>query len=370
MGQTDTPLLLSGLDHLIRGEFEPLSQKKVALFCNHSSVSITGEHVLDILSMSSVTVQKAIIFRQNAYDTLWVDPSLFTLPAGDNILYLRWPNLEIKPSDFKGCDFILFDMQLSGFSDDPVISMLRIAMKVSERLQLPLIILDRPNYFSSVQPRAPMRLSLRIPYVYGLSTGELALYFTENEKLIDPDRLKIIKMINYRHALSPDEYPQLCIQASPYISTEIRWRDQPLVYLLNMTNMEGTIHPQFRQYMIFADFMDAAAMKNALIKENPVFNNMNVYTFMKDDQPVNALEYSEVREMESYDILFHILRLAAVLYPNELYISSEKWEKAFGDLELYRMLVVDHRPTKHLIHYYDGDLMDFQIAVKKLDLYE
>ena len=87
----------------------------------------------------------------------------------------------------EGVDIVLYDIQDVGCRSYTFISTLGLVMRACARLEIPVMVLDRPNPLGGRKVEGPLVRDgfhsfvsqYKIPYIYGLTVGELALLINE-----------------------------------------------------------------------------------------------------------------------------------------------------------------------------------------------
>lgn len=190
-----------------------LAGKQVGVVVN--ATSVVGAHrinVVDTLLSSGVMVAKIFCpehgFRtfadagQNISDS--VDP-LTNLP----VISLYGKKKKPSPEDLQGIDVVVFDLQDVGVRFFTYISTLTYVMEACANLNIPVIILDRPNpngFYIDGPVLEPGRTSFvglqPVPVVYGMTIGEYAR-MVNGEKWLKSVRrceLSVITTENYTHS--------------------------------------------------------------------------------------------------------------------------------------------------------------------------
>ena len=138
---------------------------------------------------------------------------------------------------FEGLDAIVYDIQDIGCRSYTYISTMGNVMKVAAMEGVEMIILDRPNPLGGLKVEGPgVEDSLisfvgqyNIPYVYGLTPGELATLLNEEGMLrVEGSdgrdstvkcRLTVVKMEGWRRGMNFDATGLLWVPSSPHIPT-------------------------------------------------------------------------------------------------------------------------------------------------------
>jgi len=191
LGITAHAQVYTGIDMLERYGFEELQGKRVGLVTNPSGVDRNLRSTIDIL-MDAPGVELVALFgpehgvRGDAY-------------AGDHVASGKDPKTGLPvhslygstrkptPQMLKGIDVMVYDIQDIGTRSYTFISTLGLVMRACAELDIEVMVLDRPNPLgglkvegSYVEPGFHSFVSeFRIPYVYGLTVGELAALINE-----------------------------------------------------------------------------------------------------------------------------------------------------------------------------------------------
>lgn len=181
----------TGIEVLEQRGFEGLVGKNVGLVTNPSGVDRNLRSTIDILNEAPGVHLKALFapehgVRGDAY-------------AGDKVADTKDPKTGIpvhsvygatrKPTDemLEGLDVVVYDIQDVGTRSYTFISTLGLMMRACAENGIEVMVLDRPNPLGGnkvegcvVEPGFFSFVSeFRIPYVYGLTVGELAVLLNE-----------------------------------------------------------------------------------------------------------------------------------------------------------------------------------------------
>ena len=181
----------TGIDMLERYGFEELRGKRVGLVTNPSGVDRYLRSTIDIL-FEAPDVNLVALYgpehgvRGDAYAGDHVasgtDPK-----TGLPVYSLYGSTRKPTPEMLKGVDVMVYDIQDVGTRSYTFISTLGLVMRACAEKDIEVMVLDRPNPLgglkvegSYVEPNFFSFVSeFRIPYVYGLTVGELANLINE-----------------------------------------------------------------------------------------------------------------------------------------------------------------------------------------------
>ena len=191
LGITAQAQVYTGIDMLERYGFEELQGKRVGLVTNPSGVDRNLRSTIDVL-FEAPGVDLVALYgpehgvRGDAY-------------AGDHVVSGKDPKTGLPvyslygstrkptPQMLKGVDVMVYDIQDVGTRSYTFISTLGLVMRACAEQDIEVMVLDRPNPLgglkvegSYVEPGFHSFVSeFRIPYVYGLTVGELASLINE-----------------------------------------------------------------------------------------------------------------------------------------------------------------------------------------------
>lgn len=201
-----------GIDTLAAKGFPGLAGKRVGLVTNPSGVDSHGVRTVDVLLRQKNFRLVALFAPEHGVHG--------TVPAGDYVeshrdsqtgiwvhsLYgkTRKPTAEM----LRGVDVLLYDLQDLGCRSYTFISTLGLVMQAAAEAGIPVYVLDRPNPLGGLRVEGggvdPAWKTFvgqyDIPYVYGLTTAELAWWI--NDRWLErPCDLHVFKMGGWNRAM-------------------------------------------------------------------------------------------------------------------------------------------------------------------------
>ncbi|MCL4106712.1 UNVERIFIED_CONTAM: hypothetical protein GTU68_048156 [Idotea baltica] len=196
--------------------------KTVGLVVNQSSM-VGSQHLVDTLLELSTNI-KAIYapehgFRGEADAGSHIESGK-DVATGIDIISVYGANRKPKPEHLEGIDVVIFDLQDVGVRFYTYISTLHYIMEACAELDIPVIVLDRPNpngfYVDGpvLDPEFTSFVGMHeIPVVHGMTVGEYAKMVNGEGWLPDnlQCKLEVIPCLNYTHNMTYD----LPIKPSP-----------------------------------------------------------------------------------------------------------------------------------------------------------
>jgi uncharacterized protein YbbC (DUF1343 family) len=239
--------LKTGADQI--GLYLPiLKGKRIAIVANQTSVIYDGKkttHLIDTLVSLELNIKKVFApehgFRGNVDAGESIEDEL-DVKTKLPIISLYGKNKKPTKSQLRGINLVLFDIQDVGARFYTYISTLHYVMEACAELNIPLILLDRPNpnghyidgpvlendhkSFVGMHP---------VPVVYGMTIGEYGQMINGEKWLKDGIKspLTVIKLKNYTH----DSEYRLPIKPSPNLPNEKSINLYPSLCFFEGTNV-------------------------------------------------------------------------------------------------------------------------------------
>ncbi|MDB6139967.1 MAG: hypothetical protein JWO94_3039 [Verrucomicrobiaceae bacterium] len=256
------PFML-GIDVLASRNFDLLRGKRVGLITNHTAYTSRGE-------MTRVVMKRAL---GASLTTLYApEHGIFgTEQAGKKVGDRRDPVTGLpvyslhgdyrkpQPWMLKNIDVLVFDVQDIGCRSYTYISTMAVSMEAAAEAGKEFVVLDRPNPLGGLRVEGPPLDSrwksfvgqIPVPYVHGMTTGELALMIAGRGWINHVPRVNVAKMQgwtrgmiwqdtglrwhptspNIPHAMSPAYYVTTGILGSAACAdVGIPWSGDPFTY--------------------------------------------------------------------------------------------------------------------------------------------
>jgi uncharacterized protein YbbC (DUF1343 family) len=226
-----------GIDVLQAEGFAPLQGKNVGLLTHAAGVNMRGVSTIDILRHAPGVHLVALFGPENGLDGRF--------PSGINYqdridartglpLHSLYNGFSKRPTkaQLKGIDAVVIDLQDIGSRSYTFISAMKACMEGCFLNDVEVIVLDRPNPLSGLKvdgpPLDPQWMSyvgsFRVPYVHGLTIGELARMAREAPGILTiPDakreagRLIVVPMRGWRRSMRWPETRLAWVPTSPFI---------------------------------------------------------------------------------------------------------------------------------------------------------
>jgi len=352
----------TGLDILLDSKIDLITGKMIALVTNQTGIDQNGNpNYKRLMSMDEIKLKvvfspehglfgeadKAITYANQIEDL----PKVYSLYGST-----RKPTKEM----LDGIDIIIYDIQDIGARFYTYISTLGLVMEAAAELNIPIIVLDRPNPIRSDIVEGPI-LDLEyqsfigkypIPIRYGWTVGELAEKIIQ-EKWIHPiPELTIIPMEGWNASLWYDEttlpwvkpspnipnletaliYPGMCLLEGTNIS-EGRGTDNPFKWFgapwINSKNLSQELNKLKLSGVVFVpkSFTPISILG---VADKPKYEN----------QLCHGIEIRIIDRNKFYSIKtgVSILKKINELYPDYLIIKEKRLNKLWGSDTLLKKL--------------------------------
>jgi len=218
-----------GIDRLESRGFDTLKGKRVGLITNQTGVSSSGKRTREILAKAPGVKLVCLFTPEHGLDGKELagkyianrkDP-LTGLTAHS----LYGPTRKPTPEMLKGLDVLVYDMQDIGVRSYTYISTMARCMEAAAESNLEFVVLDRPNPLGGVRvegpPVEPQWISfvgqIPVPYVHGMTCGELARMLNEKQWMAGRCKLTVVKMQGWERKMVWRDTGLPWVQTSPNI---------------------------------------------------------------------------------------------------------------------------------------------------------
>lgn len=223
----------TGIEVLRDRGFAELKGKRVGLLTNPTGIDRNLKSTIDILAEADGVELKGLYSPEHgvrgdvhAGDTVstYVDPK-----TGVTVHSIYGKRFKPSAEQLKDIDVLIYDIQDNGCRSYTFISSMGLAMEACAELGKEFMVLDRPNPVGGeivegnvVEDSCFSFVSrFRIPYLYGLTPGELARYLNEEGHLKNgvKAKLTVIPMEGWTRDMSFAETGLPWVLPSPHVPT-------------------------------------------------------------------------------------------------------------------------------------------------------
>jgi uncharacterized protein YbbC (DUF1343 family) len=391
------PAVKPGIDVLRSRGFDILKGKRVGLITNPTGVSADLEQTVDILH-AAPGVKLVALFgpehgvRGDAEGGRTVDSfndSRTGLPVYSLYGKTRKPTKDM----LRGIDVLVYDIQDIGVRSYTFISTLGLAMEAAAENNLTFVVLDRPNPLTGVRVEGPM-LDIKyksfigayqIPYVYGMTAGELAEMINMEgwlEKGVKCN-LVVVPMEGWKRSMWWDETGLPWVPTSPHIPHATT----PLFYVMTgLLGELGTANQGVGYTMPFelvgaswvngdklADYLNSrglAGVKFRPLSYRPFYFDtagsrfLGVQIHVTDRERLNMTAV-QVNIIDALQRMFPEKNIFSRAKPDRI----NSFDKATGSDEL-RKAFQSGKPVEEILRTIDRERAPFMIERQKYLLYE
>ena len=392
-----------GIEVLESRGFEGLKGKRVGLVTNPSGVDRNLRSTIDILH-DAKDVELVALFgpehgvRGDAYAGDKVSDDVDPV-TGVKVFSIYGKYREPSQEMLDGIDVMVYDIQDVGTRSYTFISSLGLVMRACAKKGIEVMVLDRPNPLGGlkvegccVEPGYYSFVSeFEIPYIYGLTVGELAIMINEEglnrgEKGYEPAlkcKLGVIPMDGWRRKMS-------------YIETGLPWvlPSPNIPYPQSAVNYPSSgITGEFNNYLnigigytlpfetFAAEWIDAEALK----KELDSYNLPGIAFRIIHYKPIAGSSKGKLlhgvqfyyTDYEAADITltqFYVMQAVNRLYPehNPFEMSKDRigmFDKVCGT-DYVRRNFSKRMEVSDIIDYWNKDVKKFKTLSKKYYIYK
>ncbi|GMQ82506.1 MAG: DUF1343 domain-containing protein [Rhodothermia bacterium] len=226
------PSIQTGAQNLVDSDFEVLQGKRIGLITNHSA-RVDSVHLIDLLHNAPEVDLKALFgpehgLRGDTEDGRAV-PDAIDDRTGVPVYSLYGINNRPSAEMLAGLDMLVFDIQDVGVRFYTYISTMGRAMQSAAEVDIPFVVLDRPNPLGGVRIDGYVRDSLHvsgvglypIPVQHGMTVGELAGMIKGEAFLAGLESLEllVVPMIGWNREMLWPDTGLAWIPTSPNIPT-------------------------------------------------------------------------------------------------------------------------------------------------------
>ena len=373
----DRVTVLTGLDVLLEKRIDLITGKSIALVTNQTGIDRYGiPNYKRLLALDDVHLK--VIFSPEhglfgeADEEITYNKKIADIPRVISLYgSVRKPTSEM----LQGVDLIIYDIQDIGARFYTYISTLGLVMEAAGALQLPVLVLDRPNPIRSDIVEGPL-LDLNyqsfvgkypIPIRYGWTIGELAKKIVEEQWIVPSPPLNIVSMEGWNASLWYDETTLPWVKPSPNIpdlGTAIIYPGMCLLEGTNVSEGRGTEHP-FKWFG--APWINGKILSEELNKLHlpgvafvPIsFTPVSIPGIADKPKYQNQLcDGIEIRvitrnEYQSLNVGVSILKKLQELYPENIIFKENRLNRLWGSDTLLNEL---QKKRKQINFYATGGL--------------
>ena len=387
-----------GIEVLRDRNFDILQGKRVGLITNPSGVDNKLRSTIDILNEAPGVRLTALYGPEHgvrgdghAGDHVGNSVDAATgVPVYSIYGKYRKPTAEMLDS----VDVLVYDIQDNGCRSFTFISTMGLAMQTCAELGKEFVVLDRPNPAGAdkiegcvVEDSCFSFVSqFPIPYLYGLTPGELALYLN-GEGLVPggaKTKLTVVPMEGYERRMTFGDTGMPWVLPSPHQPNAESALYYPATGILGeLYYVSIGVGYTLPFKLVAADWIDAAELNRrltALDIPGVLFRPIHIKPFYgtgkgEDLQGVE-IYVTDAQAAPLTLIQFYILQELAEMYPDRRVMDMPEASKRFGmfdkvvgSKQIRRLFTPRHR-VADMLDYWNKDVEPFRAASSKYHLYK
>lgn len=395
------PVVKTGIEVLRDRDFDILKDKRVGLVTNPSGVDHLLVSTIDILNDSPQVNLVALYApehgaRGDVYAGGKVSDTVDSA-TGLPVRSLYGATRKPTPEMLSGIDVMVYDIQDVGVRSYTFISTLGLVMEACAEAGIEVVVLDRPNPLGGekvegclVEPAFNSFVSqYRIPYVYGLTVGELACLINSEglnrgQKGIDPPSkcsLTVVPMEGWRRDMTYADTGLPWVMPSPNIptwETSVNYASSGICgELYGFLNIGVGYTIPFRTFA--SEWIDARALKQKLdsydlpgISWRTIF--YKPYSGSSASKLVQGVEYffTDYSKARITEVQFYVMQAVAELYPSmrpfEMVKSIGLFDKVCGT-DYVRKAFGRRYLVEDILGYWRKDEAGFRELSSKYHIY-
>ena len=390
------PKVLIGIDMLERQNFKPLQSKRIGLITNPTGVNRYLKSTIDILH-DAPNVQLVALYgpehgvRGDIYAGAKVQDQKDE-KTGLPIFSLYGKTRKATKEMLRGIDALVYDIQDIGSRSFTFISTMGLAMEAAAENGIELIVLDRPNPLGGLHVEGNMVeddcmsfvSQFRIPYIYGLTCGELAKMLNGERMLANgvQCKLTVIKMKGWKRKMTFADTGLPWIASSPHIPQALTAWYYPTTGIVGELGYLSIGVGYTLPFQLFAaSWIDAEELANAMnAQQMPgvTFRPIHLrpfYSTGKGEQLQGIqIHITNYKTVQLTPIQFVLMQEIARLYPEHSVMEHANqqrfsmFDKVCGSKQIRQRFMLRNQ-WSDIESYWNKDVKPFKILSKKYYLY-
>lgn len=385
----------TGIEVLKEQNFKCLEGKRVGLITNPTGIDNQLKSTIDVLheapNVNLVALygpEHGVRGDAHAGDTVNNERDAST---GIHVHSLYGKTKKPTPEMLKGIDVLVYDIQDIGCRSFTYISTMGLAMEAAAENNIEFVVLDRPNPVGGLKVEGNLAedkyisfvSQFKIPYLYGLTCGELALLLNGENMLGKQCKLHVVKMKGWKRSM---EYTQTGLQwvpSSPHIPHPHSAVFYPISGILGELGYVSIGVGYTIPFQMFAaPWMKAeelANRMNALQLPGVIFRPIHLkpfYSVFKGEQIQGVqVHVVDFRKAALSDIQFLLMQEIAAMQPERAVFDHANkdryrmFDQVSGSNQIRERFSKNNR-WEDIRDYWYKDVEDFRKLSKKYYLYK
>lgn len=393
-----TPVKVStGIDVLKERNFDILKGKNVGLITNPTGVDLNLKSTIDILHEAKGVNLVALYgpehgvrgdYSAGEHVTSYTDPQT-GIPVYSLYGESRKPSAEM----LKGIDVLVYDIQDNGCRSFTYISTMGLIMEAAAENNIEVVVLDRPNPLTGLRVEGNVVedgfisfvSQFRIPYVYGLTCGELAKMLNEEKMLANGTkcRLTVVPMNGWKRNMTfgdtglswilPSPHTPEATSSEYYVATGVLGELGIISEGVGYTIPFHTFAAEWINGKDLADKMNALNLKG--VKFRPITYKPYYGNYAKKTLHGVQIHLNNEKEVNLLSLQYLFLQVHNELYPdkNPFVMADTARIKFFDNVagtDKVRKMFTQRMKYEDIEQFLNKDIADFKARSKKYYLYK
>ena len=396
-GQISTkPVVKLGIEVLKSQNFKVLEGKRVGLITNPTGFDNSLKSTIDILFEAPNVNLVALFGPEHGVRG--------DVHAGDKVSGMNDPKTGLpvlslygstrKPTKemLKGIDVLVYDIQDIGSRSFTFISTMGLAMEAAGENNIEFFVLDRPNPLGGLKVEGSLVedefisfvSQFKIPYIYGLTCGELAMLLNGENMLKATCNLTVIPLEGWKRSMTIDQTGLQWVPSSPHIPQPISSVFYPVTGIVGeFSYLSIGVGYTIPFQMFAAEWIDADAFSaklNSYSLPGVYFRPIHIKPFYGTGIGQNLqgvqIHLTDYEEVALTNIQFYALQALAELYPDRAVFANETYSSRYrmfdqvtGSDNIRKRFSVNHR-FADIKEYWYKDVAAFRELSKRYYLYK
>lgn len=385
----------TGIEVLRDSNFKILQGKRVGLITNPTGVDSQLKSTVDILNEAPGVKLVALYgpehgVRGDVYAGDKVETTI-DKQTGIPVYSLYGKTRKANAEMLKGVDVLVYDIQDIGCRSYTYISTMGLAMEAAAENNIEMVVLDRPNPVGGLKVEGNLAedkfisfvSQFKIPYLYGLTCGELAKLLNGENMLKKQCKLTVVPMKGWKRSQTFDQTGLPWVLTSPHVPHATSSFYYAASGILGEFSFMSIGVGYTLPFQLFAkDSIDAQLLSkklNELQLPGVLFRPIYLKPFYAVGQGKNysgvQFYLTDYKKARLTEIQFYVMQVMAELYPDKKCFGpdTEKrydmFDKVCGSDQI-RLLMSKNMKVEDMLPYWRKDEAAFQQLSKKYYLYK
>ncbi len=385
----------TGLEVLKASNFKILEGKRVGLITNPTGFDNNLKSTIDVLHEAK-NVKLVALFgpehgvRGDVHAGDKVE-NMTDAKTGLPVFSLYGKTRKATPEMLKDIDVLVYDIQDIGSRSFTYISTMGLAMEAAAENNIEFVVLDRPNPLGGEKVEGNLTedgfisfvSQFKIPYIYGLTCGELAVMLNEENMLGKKCKLSVVVMEGWKRCMTFDETELQWVPSSPHIPQPISAIAYPISGILGeLGYMSIGVGYTIPFQMFAAEWVEAEKLAERLNSyELPglIFRPMHLKPFYSvgvgknlQGVQVHVMEY---KKAALSDVQFWVMQAVAELWPEKAVFANagegryRMFDQVSGSDQI-RLRFSKRHKFEDIKEYWYKDVESFRKLSQKYYLYK